>query len=185
MITWQQYVKYMKRYLTFSNSELVQMACVCTAMLILLLICHARVGGLNGAVKKGGVSFAFAIWTSFIIGVTLLNRQPLQYHLVRVDVLNIIKNIFNGSYFEQYHAISNILLFVPYGLLLPFNITWCKKWWKHMLVCFASSMLVETGQYVLFLGTCDAIDLITNLLGGIAGYIVYRGIGFVAKCGTV
>lgn len=174
MINWQQYAKYMKKYLTFSSHELMQMVCIFALIFILTLFYRATTSSLRLAVRKSGYIFAFAVWMALMIGVTLLNRHVSPHYLVRFDVSGVIRSILNGNYNEQYHAISNISLFVPYGFLLPFNIEWCSTWWKHFLVCFISSLLIELEQLITGLGTWDVIDLITNLLGGIIGYLVFK-----------
>jgi len=63
----------------------------------------------------------------------------------------------------------NIVMFVPYGLLLPTVFQRLRTWWKTGLTALASTVLIETTQY--FIGrSADIDDVIMNLTGGLLGY---------------
>jgi glycopeptide antibiotics resistance protein len=65
-------------------------------------------------------------------------------------------------------VLANVLFFVPFGfylgLLAP---SWA--WWKVAGLLLASSLLLETVQHVLSIGTFDTSDVISNTVGGLAG----------------
>lgn len=64
---------------------------------------------------------------------------------------------------------TNIVMFVPYGLLLPIVLKRLRTWWKTGLVALATTVLIETTQY--FIGrSADIDDVIMNLTGGLLGY---------------
>jgi glycopeptide antibiotics resistance protein len=77
-------------------------------------------------------------------------------------------------------TVSNVVTFVPFGLLLGLNF---KKsaLWRLLIVVFVFSVTVETLQFVLAIGTTDATDVVTNTLGGLAGLVLYRLAGKVVK----
>ena len=72
--------------------------------------------------------------------------------------------------------ILNILLFIPFGYLLP--LVWKKadQWWKVMLAGLLTSLFVEVMQWALHRGFADVDDLINNTLGALIGYGLYKAI---------
>ena len=48
----------------------------------------------------------------------------------------------------------------------------CGVWWRHFLICFVCSLLIELEQFITGRGMFDVADLMTNLTGGIIGYAV-------------
>jgi len=74
----------------------------------------------------------------------------------------------------------NIVMFVPYGLLLPIVFRRMRGWWKTGLTALASTVLIETTQY--FIGrSADIDDVIMNLAGGLLGYGLFFLLNRVLK----
>ena len=76
-------------------------------------------------------------------------------------------------------SVLNILLFVPFGYLLPRLITLVKPAEKVLLrqiiaFGFAVSLLIETAQLVFCRGVFELDDLVKNTLGAVAGYALWR-----------
>lgn len=68
--------------------------------------------------------------------------------------------------------LANIVMFVPYGLLLPVVFDRLKKPVYTALIVLATTLAIETLQY--FMGrSADIDDVIMNTIGGIAGYFLY------------
>jgi len=65
-------------------------------------------------------------------------------------------------------VVFNILLFVPFGFYLGLLAPWW-KWWKSGMVFVGASVVLETMQYLLSIGSTDITDVITNTVGGLAG----------------
>jgi len=81
-------------------------------------------------------------------------------------------------------TVSNVLTFIPFGLLLGVNF---KKTglWRLLLVVVGFSLVVETLQFVLAIGTTDATDLVTNTLGGLLGLVLYRLVNKVVSAANL
>ncbi len=71
------------------------------------------------------------------------------------------------------NLMCNILMFMPYGLMLPFIIDKKKASIKCCIFGIVLSLLIEIIQYVLAIGIFDIDDIILNLFGVILGYIIY------------
>lgn len=65
-------------------------------------------------------------------------------------------------------VLANVLLFVPFGvylrLLAP---SW--PWWRIAGAAAGASLILETAQYVMAVGSFDVTDLIVNTAGGAVG----------------
>ena len=69
--------------------------------------------------------------------------------------------------------LPNILLFVPLGFFLPAVWKRAGSFWGTMTISFVITFGVEFFQY--FIGrSSDIDDLITNLLGAVMGYFLFR-----------
>ena len=75
-----------------------------------------------------------------------------------------------GTYFHITEILENILIFVPFGMLLKIlNIN--NK--KIVLLWFFSSFVLELCQFLFRIGSADITDLITNTLWTFLGIMVY------------
>ncbi|MBV4428366.1 VanZ family protein [Clostridium tyrobutyricum] len=73
--------------------------------------------------------------------------------------------------------IFNIILFIPFGLLLP--ILWDKyrKLLPTFCYGFIFSLIIEVSQLFTRNRTCDINDLIFNTLGTVCGWLIFNGLG--------
>ena len=74
---------------------------------------------------------------------------------------------------ELPESILNLVLFVPVGFLLGVVFRHM-TWWKVLLTGVCLSMSIEILQLTLQKGCCDFNDLISNTLGCMIGYGVFR-----------
>lgn len=67
----------------------------------------------------------------------------------------------------------NVVLFLPFGFLLP--MLWPKqdRFWKILLAGAAFSLLIELSQ-LLNIRSSDIDDLLLNTLGAVIGFVLYR-----------
>lgn len=69
---------------------------------------------------------------------------------------------------------GNVLAFLPMGFLLPLTFKKMRYFRKVLLVSFLATLTIETGQYLLIVGSCDIDDVILNLAGGVIGFISFK-----------
>jgi glycopeptide antibiotics resistance protein len=72
------------------------------------------------------------------------------------------------------NLIGNIFPFVPVGFLIPLSYQGLRRLYRTFFVIFAVIALMETFQLLTGLGAFDIDDIILNLIGGTAGYFIYR-----------
>ena len=126
-----------------------------------------------------------------IYGLTMLwllfGRQ--QYHREMMDMLvNLrpLKTIRAYLYVLQnreeayllriaaFNLFGNVVLFIPYGIFLPYLFRRMRALWKVMVADVVTVVCVELLQIATLRGSCDVDDLILNMMGILIGYIVFR-----------
>ena len=78
---------------------------------------------------------------------------------------------FSGA--EWRNIVLNILLFVPFGFLLPLGIRFFRRFWVTYLTGLAVTVLIELTQLILARGVAEADDILNNFLGTMIGYGIY------------
>jgi glycopeptide antibiotics resistance protein len=89
----------------------------------------------------------------------------LEEHQARS--LNIIP--FTGHLREM---LDNLLVFIPFGLLLGINFKRIAFWQKLVIVSLFS-ITIEAIQFILAIGITDVTDVIMNTFGGLFGLTLY------------
>jgi len=69
-------------------------------------------------------------------------------------------------------TMSNVVTFIPFGLLLGSNFKKTAPW-RLLVVVFVFSVTVETVQFIFAIGTTDATDVVTNTIGGLVALVLY------------
>lgn len=69
---------------------------------------------------------------------------------------------------------GNVLCFMPFGFLLPCIRKNMGRWYLSVLFSFYLSLMIETTQLILKVGSFDVDDLLLNTLGGLLGFLCYR-----------
>lgn len=124
-------------------------------------------------------NFCLVFYTAMILFRTLLNRNMWA---------NPLSNVFGnwGLYNEKgeltTEAIENLILFIPFILLLMWNfrekllgekVRLIRTLWQSLKITFLFSLSIEFLQLFLRLGTFQLSDLAYNTAGGLAGGMLY------------
>ena len=120
-----------------------------------------------------------------ILWLTVLSRESttdIAYSAPLHTFVFFLRNIQRGI---RGNLLGNILLFIPFGFLLP--IVWNKRFWRITGTGAALSLLIEISQLIMHRGVCDIDDIILNTFGVTIGYALYKGIEKIiikrtAKC---
>ena len=117
------------------------------------------------------------VWLSALVYAAFLSRRPYAAPRALFDPFHALKLFLKADnvallkrlrYLEG--AGLNILLFVPFGYLLPLLWKRADRWWKVVLCGFVLSLLIELTQLVTHLGMFDLDDLMNNSLGVFLGW---------------
>ena len=125
-----------------------------------------------------------------IIYLTFLVREPMPIYRFSLKPLaaarrgfkfggGIIPGLLSGSvkitsWSSLEGIVLNILLFIPFGFLVP--TIWRRRWtwWKIMLIGLVASFCIEAVQLITRLGFADIDDLMNNTIGAGIGYLLYE-----------
>ncbi|MCM1045349.1 MAG: VanZ family protein [Candidatus Gastranaerophilales bacterium] len=127
-------------------------------------------------VKKERAPFSVAATTGFfmyvviMLFITFLSRESGSRNGIDLELFSTWGiNTRNNAY-----VVENVLLFVPFG----FVCAWALKSARKLPVCTlygaAGSMLIELMQLVTQRGVFQIDDVLTNTLGTMIGYLLFR-----------
>lgn len=113
------------------------------------------------------VWFLTAVYFAMLFSITLFSREPGS----RTGVDLKLFATWGNQRLPDRFFVENILLFLPFGALLPAAVPTLQRWWRCVYAAFATSMLLETVQLLTGLGYCQIDDVVTNTIGAAIGYL--------------
>ena len=131
---------------------------------------------------------ALAICVFFILFNTVFCRRIIENPLANALGTFVLVD-FNGR--VNIDGISNILLFIPYGVVLccvlsgknsqNYNFLEFRVVYGIFKNCFLFALLIEIMQLIFSIGTFQLSDICYNVIGGVIGGIMFVVLG-VLKC---
>lgn len=115
----------------------------------------------------------FTIYLLFLVWIVVFKTQFSISDLPHYRAINL--NPFHDALnhpIRTREVIDNILIFIPYGILISM-VKDKKLLITKIFQIFMTSLAFETIQYIFSIGSTDVNDLITNTLGGFIGIIIY------------
>lgn len=111
----------------------------------------------------------FFTYLAVVMAITFFSResgsrQGLDLEFLSTWGINDRNNAF---------VVENVLLFVPYGILCPMAFRHVRKFWSCLLAGMLTSLFVELLQLFSRRGYFQIDDILTNILGTVAGYLLY------------
>jgi len=109
---------------------------------------------------------------TIVTGAVFLSRSQSVFRATTyLQPLFLFKEAWHYFSFVAWrNLILNILMFVPFGILLPLLSDKFKRLWKIVCIGFAASVLIESVQFMTGRGQASTDDVITNTLGALIGY---------------
>ncbi|MDD3416762.1 MAG: VanZ family protein [Lachnospiraceae bacterium] len=116
----------------------------------------------------------FLAYCGFIVWMTLLSRT-IKEREFELGLFWGLRMWIDGepqgwSVVIQY--INNIFLFIPFGLFLSGIVE--KKWMLVAIIALGSSALIEVTQYITARGLAEVDDVISNMIGAVAGNLLWK-----------
>lgn len=111
---------------------------------------------------------------TFIVRETMILRTPDYRGVVLEPFREVNAMLHQQNHFFWFMQIFlNILLFVPFGFLLPMISKRFRSFWLAIVTGFIFSAGIETMQYITGRGLTEVDDVINNTLGALIGYVIY------------
>lgn len=120
------------------------------------------------------IVFFDGIYAVYLLYVTL----GMRYIGQRQEV-NLIP--FQVSYGEMRFVIENVLLFIPFGFLMPLTSKKLSKYKRVFVSTLIISVCIEVCQYIFRCGKTEVDDVILNAAGASAGFLFYKIIKIIKK----
>lgn len=128
-------------------------------------------------------SVQFVLYLLILVWIILFKLQFTLSDIDHMRSINLIPFHYSTAVSEQFHfgeVRDNVLIFIPFGILLSMLASEMKLRSK-ILILLATSLVLETMQYILAIGGTDITDLITNVSGGAIGIGLYTFLLKAAK----
>ena len=132
---------------------------------------------------RGGGLILFCLYIALLVYVLFLSDRygrgtvgaEIRYNL---EPLREIRRFWENRHMLGKRAVflnlaGNVLLFIPFAAILPVLLRGMRHFWKIMALTVLLSLAVETAQLVTRAGAFDVDDLILNVLGGAAGWLIF------------
>ncbi len=121
------------------------------------------------------------VFWGYVAALVLMTVSPMQMVASGVDFSLSKMNLYAFQYNLDNEIIGNILLFVPFGFLLP--LAYPKV--KDLTILFAilTSLLVEFSQQSIG-RVSDLTDIVNNSLGAIVGFYCFVAVAPLIRLAT-
>lgn len=143
----------------------------------LCLLCYMcnrkKTAGFYAAVFSFGV---YAVILSFLVFWERKEGSRDGISLILFDTMG------KGSLFDAL-VVENLLLFIPFGALLPCIFDQMKNLRSCVLAGFLCSTAIELAQLFTGRGYCQLDDVVMNTLGAVCGWLVYRAAAGLKRSG--
>ena len=118
---------------------------------------------------------ALSIYMVLLLGGTILNREIGEEYLIEwVPFWSYCDLLSKWSIPMAVQILYNILVFIPWGFLLPEMTCFSRKIRTVALSAFGLSFGIEAIQLVFKLGLFEFDDMFHNVLGAVIGYGIWR-----------
>ena len=109
------------------------------------------------------------LWGYIVINLTLIGRgQSFSYNLQLFWCIKEAWTTKNAA--DWYFIVGNILMFIPFGMILPSCFDAMRSWVKVSGIGFVISASIELIQLIFHRGFFEFDDMFNNTLGAIMGY---------------
>ena len=170
-ITEGYYKDYLARMFRFDwKKVLMIMMLAAVLFFIVYLVTEWRHIHLSGL----GICILVGIYMGCVAGVTLYNRTPSGTHNINLDLFwSYRAYLTSGSRIRLVEIVCNIIMFIPFGILIPMLFSWTRNFFVFMVYNAAFTVFIESAQYYTTRGLFELDDIFNNALGGMIGFFIF------------
>lgn len=123
-----------------------------------------------------GMLALFLVYTLAVAYITIFSRDGSNDTTVYTVRMDLIQEVMRTHSLEPlHHTFLNLLMFIPMGFLLPCICPEKLDNWSYaLLMGLMCTTIIESAQLLLRLGQADLTDVVTNALGAVIGYLIYK-----------
>jgi glycopeptide antibiotics resistance protein len=116
-----------------------------------------------------------AVYSAILAWLILFKFSVHLTAALHYDTRSVNLVPFSSSSGSSNEIVANVVVFIPFGLLLALSFRQLDLR-RSLLVVLAVSLTAEIVQYIFAIGVSDITDVITNTVGGLIGLTAY-GLG--------
>lgn len=91
-----------------------------------------------------------------------------------IPIAETLRSLHFEKRYALYNIFGNILLFVPFGFFVPTLFEKGRKFYKILILSAITSVMIEFLQYFTMFNVSDIDDVIFNVSGAAAGYLLFK-----------
>ena len=119
--------------------------------------------------RKGWI-LGLGFYIAILIQMGVISRTPGSVS----EMVWIPFQTSGGSSLIVLYSLANLVIFIPFGILVPKVFRGVNCVWAMALITFMTSVLIEIVQFMLACGYSEVEDVIMNVAGGVIGYILAK-----------
>ena len=160
---------YMGKY--FIKSVLLGVICSVLLFVVLNLMKKSRKydGSEIRIVDKTIAFFLGIVYAYMVIGITFLCREPIFEQVISFRPFSAPV----GNPRLWAYLVENIIMFIPYGMLIPILFGYFEKWYRCLFLGIISSLVIETAQFISARGKPQIDDIMLNTSGMMIGWLLF------------
>ena len=112
----------------------------------------------------------FLAYILVIFRIAFLCREPGS----RKDISLVLFETWGHTFHMHAMFIENIIMFIPFGVLLPILFRKFRNGWVCVLAGFICSCSIEILQYITQTGYLQLDDVVTNTTGTLLGWLAWK-----------
>lgn len=123
---------------------------------------------------KTVIRILLAVYLVAVLWITLIGREKSHsVNMLTRPFWEYIEFFRNPSWYTLHDIVMNMVLFIPFGILLP--LTNLSKSFKFTVFsALILSAFIEFSQLIFKLGWCEIDDMFNNTAGACIGFFVYK-----------
>lgn len=115
---------------------------------------------------RSGFLFLLVVYLYILIGITILSRSVGENRYAYFELFRL----FRDTIYDRKQVCENILLFMPYAVLLFGVHPIFRRGWLQFMIALLSSVAIESAQWLTYTGYFEIDDIWMNVLGMMIGY---------------
>lgn len=163
----------------FGKSILLGVVCASILFLILSFLRKKNLyDGSMARIKDKTIAFFLGIVYGYmVVGITFLCREPVFER--EVSLIPFSAPLGNARLLAYFF--ENIMMFMPYGFIVPVLLGYFEKMRRCLILGVVSSVMIEVIQYVTARGKAQTDDVLLNTAGMMIGWVIFTVIAHIYR----
>ena len=140
------------------------------AMKIIQTKCSPDSKAVRTITERKGWILGLGFYIAILIQMGVISRTPGSVS----EMVWIPFQTSGGSSLIVLYSLANLVIFIPFGILVPKVFRGVNSVWTMALVTLMTSVLIEIVQFMLACGYSEVEDVIMNVAGGVIGYLIIK-----------